>query len=188
MKTFNPAGGVRVYEATCGLFVAVTWLGASTVMLVELVFVESFWLVAVTVTLVFCVTAGAVKFPVGSTVAPEVPLTDHMTSVAPIESTAESWIVWVEKRIALEGVTVKVTGAGGAEELQPAKKSIRAMDTTVENGIRFIIHPKWEAEAGADIPVKCEIAQSVAQEKSTTKWKLRIRPAYSFASNGNIGI
>jgi hypothetical protein len=49
------------------------------VIIVELVFVGSFLLVAVTVTLVFWVTAGAVKFPVGSTVAPVVPLTDHTT-------------------------------------------------------------------------------------------------------------
>jgi len=76
----------------------------------------------------------------------------------------------VEKRRALVGLTVNVTGAGGAElELQPAKNNAMAAHTTISNEFRFIIYPKGEAEAGASIPVKCEIGQSLAQENASTK-------------------
>jgi hypothetical protein len=139
-----------VYIATCGFVVAVTWPETSTVMAVELVFVGSFRLLVVTVILVFWVTAGAVKFPVESTVAPEPAGTDQTTSVGPSESAAVSWIDCVEKTSALVGVTASVTGTGGLEvELQPAKKITTVANTRIPRGIRFIIHPKWEVEAGA---------------------------------------
>ena len=132
---------------------AVTCPEASTVMTVELVFVGSFWLVAVTVMLVFWVTAGAVKFPVASSVAPEPAGTDQETSLVPTESAAVSWIDWVEKRRALVGVTVSVTGAGGVElELQPANEITITASAKMPSKIRFIIHPKWEVEAGAASP------------------------------------
>jgi len=119
-------------------------------MVVELVFVGSFWLVAVTVILVFWVTAGAMKFPVASSVAPEPAGIDQATSLALTGSAAVNWIDWVEKRSALAGVTVSVTGAGGVElELQPANEINTAASAKMPSGVRFIIHPKWEVEAGA---------------------------------------
>ena len=128
---------------------AVTCPEASTVMAVELVFVGSFWLLAVTVMLVLCVTAGAVKFPVESTVAPEPAGTDQATSFAPTESAAVNCIDSAEKRSAVVGATDSVTGGGGVEvELQPAEKIVMAENAKIPNGVRFIIHPKREVEAG----------------------------------------
>jgi hypothetical protein len=122
-------------------------------MTADCVLVGYFWLVAVTVMLVFWVTAGAVKFPVASTVAPEPAGTDQATSLAPTESAAVNWIDWVEKRSALAGVTVSVTGAGGVElELQPANEITIAASPKIPSRIRFIINPKWEVEAGAASP------------------------------------
>ena len=146
MKTFMPCGGVNVYKATCGLFVAVTWPGASTVITLEALFVESFRLVATTSTLVLWVTGGAVKIPVGDTVAPELPLTDHMTSESPAESVAASWVDCVAKSTTFERVTESWTGSGGGSvaELQPVEKRIKVINTTVPSGFRFINYPKRE--------------------------------------------
>jgi len=72
--------------------------------------------------------------------------------VAPTESAAVSWIDCVEKRSALEGVTDSVTGGGGAGvevELQPEKKITIAANTKILSGVRFIMYPKREVEAGA---------------------------------------
>ena len=132
MNTFRPVGGVNVYMATCGFIVGVTWPEASTVMAAVLVFVGSFTLLAVTVMLVFWVTAGAVKFPVESTIAPEPAGTDQATSVGPTESAAVNWSDWVEKTSALVGVTDSVIGAGGELELQPVRKSTTAANTKIQ--------------------------------------------------------
>ena len=73
-------------------FAALTWPAAITVIVAAVVLVGSCILVAVTVTIVFCVTWGAVKFPFASTgaIAPLAPAVETLqtTSEAPRESLA----------------------------------------------------------------------------------------------------
>jgi hypothetical protein len=82
-----------------------------TVIVAVAVLVGAVTLAAVTVTVVFCVTSGAVKFPLASTVFavalhPAV-VTVQVTSEAPRESVAVSGTVWLEKTIPLFGGTLR---------------------------------------------------------------------------------
>jgi len=107
-------------------------------MVVLAVLVTSRWLVAVTVTIVVCVTTGAVKFPVESIVAPEALGTDQTASELPKLSVTLSCTDCVEKTVALLGVTLMDTGG---EEEQPASMSKNPNRETQVPAIRFITYP-----------------------------------------------
>jgi hypothetical protein len=98
---------------------------------------------------VLVVTAGAVKFPVESTVAEVFEGTDHTTSALPRESVAVSCTDWVEKSVAVVGVTEIVTGD---DEAQPEIRRIKVKRKTQNTTFRVMTRPWREGAPGGHNP------------------------------------
>ena len=120
MKTETPSGTVIAYCATCALAVVVTTPGAMIFTIVLADFVGSLTLVAVTVAVVFCATAGDVKRPRASTVPPPEPLTDQVTPEVSLVTVAVSCTVCALPANAGAGETETEIGCWEEEE-QPEK-------------------------------------------------------------------
>jgi hypothetical protein len=103
-----------LYKATCTFAVVATVPGATTFTVALALFVESFLLVTVTVTVVLC-PEGAVKLPFASTVPAVV---DHVTPVVSFVVTVNE-VVCPVPMAAVCGLTDKVIGAGGIDEPHP---------------------------------------------------------------------
>src|SRR4030095_466013 len=138
MNAESPSGAVMVYNAPCTLGVVATVPGAMMVIVADAETEGSFMLVAVTVAVEFCVTAGAVKFSCASTLPTDAPPVDQVTPDESWVTVAVNCIVCPAPTNAAWGETATVTGPL-SEEPQPTRQKRKDTQQTSRGNLPDVI-------------------------------------------------